>query len=113
MKRTLAAALLGLVFAAPAFAQNAAGRTPLPNVPPPPPEMAPFDAAIEPEVTIKKRDEDTVEEYRIRGRLYMVKVTPKVGPPYYLIDDRGDGNFARRDALDSGVRPPMWVIGTF
>ena len=75
--------------------------------------MAPVDDAIEPEVTIKKRDEVTVEEYRIHGRLYMVKVTPKVGPPFYLIDDRGDGNFTRRDSLDSGVRPPLALIGTF
>ncbi|HMY07462.1 MAG TPA: DUF2782 domain-containing protein, partial [Accumulibacter sp.] len=33
---------------------------PLPAVPPPPPEMAPFDAALEPEVTIRKRDGETV-----------------------------------------------------
>ena len=111
MKRTFAA-LLSLALAAPVVAQTTE-RAPLPNVPPPPPEMVPFDAAIEPEVTIKKRDEATVEEYRIHGRLYMVKVTPKVGPSFYLIDDRGDGNFTRRDSLDSGVRPPMWLIGTF
>ena len=112
MKRILAALLSLALVAAPAIAQNAE-RVPLPSVPPPPPDMAPFDDAIEPEVTIKKRDEVTVEEYRIHGRLYMVKVTPKVGPPFYLIDDRGDGNFTRRDSLDSGVRPPMWLIGTF
>ena len=40
----------------------------------------------------------------------MIKITPKVGKPYYLVDDRGDGKFARQESLDSGVRPPRWVI---
>jgi hypothetical protein len=40
----------------------------------------------------------------------MIKVTPKVGKPYYLVDDRGDGQFTRQDISDSGVRPPMWII---
>jgi hypothetical protein len=54
-----------------------------------------------------------VEEYRVNGRLYMMKVTPPHGVSYYLVDDRGDGTFSRKDALDTGVRVPMWVIGTF
>ncbi len=67
----------------------------------------------EPEVTITTRTEQTVEEYRIGGRLYMIKITPKHGKPYYLIDDRGDGRFARQEGLDQGVRPPRWVIKRF
>jgi hypothetical protein len=84
---------------------------------PPPPV---FDAGPdtgqpedEPEVTITKPREAMVEEYRVGGRLYMIKVTPKVGPPYYLIDDRGDGKFVRQESLDSGFRPPRWVIKRF
>ncbi|MGE4446824.1 MAG: DUF2782 domain-containing protein [Azospira sp.] len=110
----LAASLSLLVCAGAAFAQ--AGRTdlqPLPAVPPPPPEMVPFDAAMEPQVTIKKRENETVEEYRVNGKLYMLKVTPSHGVPYYLVDDQGDGTFSRKDPVDSGVRVPMWVIGTF
>ena len=34
----------------------------------------------------------------------MLKVIPKVGKPYYLIDQKGDGQFARQDSLDSGMR---------
>jgi hypothetical protein len=30
--------------------------------------------------------------------------------PYYLVDQRGNGQFARMDALDSGLVVPMWVI---
>ena len=105
-------ALLAIV-AAPAFAQNKADLQPLPAVPPPPPEMVPFDAALEPQVTIKKRENDTVEEYRSAGKLYMIKVIPSHGVPYYLMDNQGDGNFSRMDTLDSGTRVPQWVIGTF
>jgi hypothetical protein len=43
----------------------------------------------------------------------MIKITPKVGKPYYLVDDRGDGKFARQESLDSGFRPPRWVIHSF
>lgn len=79
---------------------------------PPPPAMdgAPDD---EPAVTIIKQTEQTVEEFRAGGRLYMIKITPKVGKPYYMVDDRGDGKFSRQESLDSGVRPPRWVIHRF
>lgn len=104
-----------LALAAPLQAQEGrpADLQPLPVVAPPPPEMAPIDAALEPQVTIKKRDQDTVEEYRLNGRLYMIKVTPKYGAPYILVDDKGDGRFSRTDPLDSGLRVPQWVIHTF
>lgn len=84
------------------------------EVPPPPPmhadEVAPDD---EPEVTIKKEENQTIEEYRSGGRLYMIKVTPRIGKPYYLIDNRGDGKFTRQESLDSGVRVPSWIIHRF
>ena len=83
---------------------------------PPPPAFDPAaeDAPVdEPQITIIKRTEQTVEEYRVGGKLYMIKVTPKVGAPYYLVDDRGDGKFSRQEGLDSGIRPPRWVIRSF
>jgi len=55
----------------------------------------------------------TIEEYRIGGKLYMIKVTPKYGKPYYLVDDQGDGKFARQESLDSGFRVPRWIIHNF
>lgn len=66
-----------------------------------------------PAVTIRPSSQGRVIEYRANGRLYMLKVIPKVGKPYYLIDQKGDGQFARQDSLDSGLRPPMWVIKEF
>jgi hypothetical protein len=104
--------LLALLAVFPAAAQQPAGLAPLPEPPPPPPSMQ-ADPSLEPQVTITKRGEDKVEEYRVNGKLYMQKVTPSHGVPYYLIDDRGDGTWSRRESLDSGLRVPMWVIHTF
>ena len=67
----------------------------------------------QPQVTITKKTDQTVEEYRVGGKLYMIKITPKYGKPYYLVDDRGDGKFARQEGLDTGLRVPRWVIKKF
>jgi len=85
---------------------------PIPEPPPPPPGYE-LDPSLEPQVTIQRRGTETREEYRIRGRLYMIKVTPAHGVPYYLIDENGRGDFARQDSYDTGTRVPMWVIHTF
>lgn len=83
------------------------------KTPPLPAALPSTDAPDEPQVTITKEVGQTVEEYRSNGKLYMIKVTPKHGKPYYLIDDRGDGKFARQESLDSGLRVPQWVIFKF
>lgn len=103
MRRTLIALLLAA--AVPAFAQQPPALEPIPE----PPPMPAGEQADEPEVTIVKRGEDTVAEYRIRGQLYMVKVTPPHGVPYYLIDKDGKGQMVREDAPPS-LAVPMWVI---
>ena len=83
------------------------------SAPPPPSVPLADDAADEPQVTIIQKQNETVEEFRISGRLYMIKVTPKSGKPYYLVDNLGDGKFSRQESLDSGVRPPRWIIHRF
>lgn len=60
------------------------------EAPPPPPVMESGEA-LEPEVTIRDVDTDRVYEYRVNGKLVMVKVQPKVGPPYYFYDQNNDG----------------------
>ena len=104
MRRTLI--VLWLAAAVPAFAQQPANLEPIPEPPPIPAEGAEVD---EPEVTILQRGEDTVTEYRIRGKLYMVKVTPPHGVPYYLIDKEGNGQMVRHDGTPD-LAVPMWVI---
>ncbi len=89
------------LFTAPLPAQE---ETPAP--PPPPAEVIdnppPQDQELQPEVTIIRRGKDVVEEYRVGGRLYMVKITPSKGLPYYLVDSDGDGSLeTRRNELDN------------
>jgi len=88
------------------------GTVPL-EEPPPPPAVVEGDPALEPQITIRKDGDRVVSEYRVRGRLYMMRVTPAHGIPYVLIDNRGDGQFSRQDSLDSGVRVPQWVLLEF
>lgn len=94
---------------ASAFAVDATDTKPLP----PPPSLDPSEAVDDPQITIKQNAEQTIEEYRSNGRLYMIKITPKHGKTYYLVDDRGDGKLARQESLDSGLRVPMWLIFKF
>jgi len=69
------------------------------------------DQTSGPDVEIKPDKRQTVEEFRSNGRLYMIKVTPKKGRPYYLIDADGDGDMEiRKNDLDSGLLIPSWVL---
>ena len=69
------------------------------------------DEEHEPEVVIRKRGKNMVEEYRINGRLYKVKVTPEIGPPYYMLDTDGDGIMDQRhDKLSDPASTPQWVL---
>jgi hypothetical protein len=69
-------------------------------------------ALPEPEVTITTKGETLHEEYRIGGQLYMIKVIPRNGRPYYLIDNEGQGQFVRNDFQPS-ISPPQWVLKRF
>jgi hypothetical protein len=76
----------------------------------PPPAMS-DEEEIEPEVQIIKREDKTIEEYRVNGRLYMIKVTPKNAPPYFLIDTDGDGTMeAQRTEIEPQLMIPHWVL---
>ena len=66
---------------------------------------------LEPEVTIVQQGENVVEEYRLNGNLYMIKITPSKGMPYYLVDSDGDGMLeTRRNSVDPEVIVPRWTI---
>ena len=112
MRRSLLLLALLALTAPPLLGQTPPGLQPVPE-PPPPPRGQELDPALEPQVTITKRGEDKVEEFRLKGKLYMVKVTPPHGTPYYLVDEKGDGRWTRQESLDSGLRVPMWVIHSF
>ena len=83
-----------------------------------PPELAPVpDGSPGPDdapaVTIKESSQGQVVEYRANGKLFMLKVTPKVGRPYYLVDRIGDGHFVWQGDLGTNQQPPMWVLKEF
>lgn len=66
---------------------------------------------MEPDVIIKQREGETVQEYRINGRLYMIKVIPDTGAEYFLIDSDGNGSLdARRSQLDPQLMIPSWIM---
>jgi len=88
-----------------------------------PPEIPPIDAEekplppkvqeeqVEPTVTIREEEEGRVEEYSVNGKVYMVKVTPKVGLPYYYIDTDGDGSLETSPSKGlEPVRPVHWKV---
>lgn len=64
--------------------------------------IATSDEELQPEVTIVRRGNETIEEYRVGGQLYMIKITPSKGAPYYLLDTDGDGSLeTRRNDLEN------------
>ncbi len=74
-----------------------------------PEEDEPADS--EPEITIIQREDATIVEYRVNGRLRAVRIIPVVGEPYYLVDTNGDGQFdMRTDDLADNMLVPRWVI---
>lgn len=78
---------------------------------PEPPLPVQSGETLEPDITIIRKGKNTIQEYRRGGRLYMIKVVPDIGPPYYFIDNNGDGKMdVRRDDLDKGSDINMWKI---
>lgn len=63
------------------------------------------------EVTIQDAKTNTVEELRVNGQLYAIRITPRRGVPYYLVDSDGDGNLeTRKNDTDPALLIPAWVI---
>ena len=63
----------------------------------------------EPDVTIRQEGDRTIEEYRVNGFLYAIKIIPQVGAPYFLVAVDDDGNYMRADQPE-GMRIPSWKI---
>ena len=96
-----------------AAAQEDYAEDELAPVPEPPelPDPLKSGEAIEPQVTIIRRDDALIEEYRLDGRLYMTKITPAAGPAYYLVDRDGDGQMeTRMSEIYDDFTVPQWVL---
>ena len=112
LRGVLWACVLGtLAISNNSFAQT--GKANQRDIVPPPPTVKSSDD-LEPTVTIKKVDGQEFEEYRIRGKLYMMRVTPKGGgKPYLLIDKQGTGHFEVGENYSPHLSVPQWVILEF
>lgn len=108
MRRILFSMLLLL----PLARVYAASTEPKTEVPPPPVITEDDSTKAEPEVRIIQKADNKIEEYRINGHLYMVKVTPTIGAPYYLMDEDGSGSMIQIDP-SRRVIVPRWVLMTF
>lgn len=81
--------------------------------PPPIPPIPPKITSEEPDpvVRITEKEGEMIEEYSRDGRVYMVKITPSKGLPYYYMDEDGDGQLEIQDSDGQGaVRPVFWKI---
>ena len=111
MKKIIFALVLGYL-----CPLNAAETSPPPgleSIPEPPvlPDPVESGEPIEPQVTIIQRKDAVIEEYRVNGALYMVKITPVAGPAYYLVDRDGDGQMeARVNDITQDIPVPQWVL---
>jgi hypothetical protein len=78
--------------------------------PPLPPKIQ--NEEVIPTVNIRQEEDRLVEEYSLDGRVYMVKITPAKGPPYYYIDEDGDGQLELQPGDDAmnPVRPAYWKV---
>jgi uncharacterized protein DUF2782 len=112
MKKLLFIIMASICLAAPIYAEDVIEEE-FADAPLPPdlPDPLQSGQAIEPEVTIVRKAEATIEEYRLNGRMYMAKVTPKIGKPYYLLDKDGDGRMeARMSEIYDDFVVPQWVL---
>ena len=111
MHRLMLLLLFALPFAVQAFEDDAPPRLEqLPEVPEAPKKVKSGEA-LEPDITIVRKEKKTIHEYRRNGKLYMVKIVPDVGPAYYLKDTDGDGKMdVRSNQLDRGADVNMWQI---
>ena len=53
-----------------------------------------------------------VEEYRVNGFLYAVRIVPDVGAPYFLVRAEGDDQHFYHSAQPE-LRIPSWQIFTW
>ena len=65
---------------------------------------------LEPEVTIRRTERETVYEYRRNGQLFLVRVQPRFGPPYHFVDVNGDGDLDYRPGDPVRDNIHQWIL---
>lgn len=111
IKRIIIMLVSVFVFSSYSYAQS--DEEEFSDVPLPPDLPDPMESGeiVEPQITIIRTETEVIEEYRLNGHLYKVKITPLVGKPYYLIDADGDGQMEGRISdIYNTDRVPQWVL---
>ena len=108
MRQILALSLI--FFSSISIAEQYQNLAPIPE-PPELPMPVQSGETLEPDITIIRKGENTIQEYRKNGELYMIKIIPVVGPAYYLTDGNGDGNMdVRGSDMDKGTQINRWRL---
>jgi len=67
---------------------------------------------MEADITIRREGDKVIQEYKVNGKIYKIKIVPAVGPAYYFIDPDGDGEMeevSESDIVD-GMKVNQWTI---
>lgn len=92
--------VLGLALLAPAVSVELSGL-----------DLRVTDADIQPSVQLRQFDNRTVEEFSVNNQVYMLKITPAAGPPYFLIDQDGSGDMVwKRGQPERSLQVPQWTL---
>ena len=80
--------------------------------PPPLPAKVQSGESLEPDVRIVRKDQSTVTEYRVNGKIRAIKVQPDGNfPAYYLYDTDANGSLDRRSSrYDPDLLIPHWTL---
>jgi len=105
--------LLVLILLIPSFCfaeEETEAPLPMPDLPEMPLPVE-DNETMEADITIIRKGDETIQEFRKNGELYMVKIIPDIGPAYYLIDSNGDGNMdVEGNDLDRNLKINQWKI---
>lgn len=64
--------------------------------------------SAEPQITIVDDQHQVMHVHQVNGQVYGIRVLPKNGKPYNLIDPNGEGNFIRSSS--DKILVPEWVL---
>jgi len=66
------------------------------------------------EITERREGDEVITEYRRFGKVYMIKIKPKVGASQYIVDRDGDGRFeTKTQDINEEFNLPKWRLGTW
>ncbi len=69
------------------------------------------EADIAPQVRVRDYQNRTVEEFSVNNNVYMIRITPTAGAPYYLVDNDGSGDMEwNRGRPGFDMQVPQWTL---